>query len=200
LLADGFESFAPGETWADGTSHGAWRAVFNGYGTTSIEQDGSRVLSESPRASSSAGETHASLVLSNASFGDADVTVRLRPVEQLRATSPNPWEVGWLLWRLTDGSHFYYFLPKPNGWELGKEDPAYPGSQRFLATGSSPTFALGTWCQVRVRHVGTTMTVWVNGIHLTTFTDNERPYYSGALGLYNEDAHVHFDDVTVSSV
>lgn len=198
LYGDGFDAFGS-EAWADGSVHGGWRAVYNGYGVTSVESDGGNsVLSQSPQASTSSGETHASLVVTNQSFGDAQVRVRVKTVEQLRTSAPNPWEAAWVLWRYADSTRFYYFVPKPNGWELGKEDPAYPGAQRFLATGQQP-FATGRWYDVQVRHVGNTITVWVDGQQLVTFTDTERPYASGSVGLYNEDAHVHFDDVHVSA-
>ena len=61
-------------------------------------------------------------------------------------SKPNPWEVGWLLWCFSpDPTHpydpsptsnsnfrFYALCLKPNGWEVSKQDPAYPGGQRFL--------------------------------------------------------------------
>ena len=43
---------------------------------------------------------------------------------------------------------------------------------------------------------GSTFTVWADGVALTTFSDAQRPYLSGVIGLYSEDAVVHFDDVT----
>ena len=43
-----------------------------------------------------------------------------------------------------------------------------------------------------------TIKAYVNDILITTFTDTEVPYTSGKIALYNEDAHVHFDDIRVS--
>jgi hypothetical protein len=124
----------------------------------------------------------------------------MRTVRQLRTGSaPNPWEAAWALWHYTDNEHFYYVILKPNGWELGKEDPAYPGAQRFLATGESP-FPIGPTYTVRVRQIGNVTTVWADGRQLVSFTDNERPYRSGAIGLYNEDAEVEFDGVSVTDL
>jgi hypothetical protein len=40
------------------------------------------------------------------------------------------------------------------------------------------------------------MTVSVNGAKVASFTDSERPYPSGMVGLYNEDALVYFDDIS----
>jgi hypothetical protein len=159
------------------------------------------VLSLAPQAATSPSATHASLVRSASTFSDFDATVQVRTVQQLRSGSaPNPWEVGWVLWHYSDNTHFYSFIAKPNGWELGKEDPAYPGAQRFLAAGSAPTFPVGAWNTVRIRQVGTSMTVWVNGTQVAGFTDTERPYAGGALGLYTEDAVVHFDNVDLAKL
>jgi hypothetical protein len=197
-LADDFSSYPQGLNWSEGSAHGSWVSVFGGYGQTGIESDGAsgNVLSVAPKASVSPSDTHAALVRSASSFADIDATVRVRTVQQLRTGSaPNPWEVGWVLWHYTDNTHFYYFIAKPNGWELGKEDPAYPGAQRFLAAGSSPTYPVGAWNTVHVRQVGSSITVSVNGVQVVSFTDSERPYGSGTFGLYSEDAHVHFDDV-----
>ena len=194
VVSEGFESFPAGQVWREGTRHGKWRAAFDGFGHIRIAVDGSNVLEERPARAARTGETHAALVTSVPKFGDLDLTVRSRTTEQLRA-SPNPWEVAWVLWRFVENRRFYYLILKPNGWELGKADPAYPGAQRFLATGSTPTFAVGPWHTARIRHVGSTVTVWGDGQQLTQFTDHERPYASGVLGLYTEDAEVHFDDI-----
>jgi len=157
------------------------------------------VLELSPAASTSARETHAALVRTSESFGDLDMTVRLQTVDQLRRGTPNPWEVGWVLWHYGDNTHFYYVALKPNGWELGKEDPAYPGAQRFLGGDYSPTFAVGSWHTVRVQQSGATMTISADGTTLGTVTDGERPYRSGDVGVYTEDARVHVDTVSVTS-
>jgi len=79
--------------------------------------------------------------------------------------------------------------------ELGKEDPAYPGAQRFLASGTSPSFPIGTWYRVDVTQSGQTIRVFVGDVLITTFTGRERPY--SRVGLYSEDAEVSFDNVSV---
>jgi len=165
-FADRFEGYPAGQVWPDGTTHGPWVAEFNGYGTTSIAQDGSNVLSLSPAAAHIPSETHAALVRTAQSFGNLDVTVRLRTVDQLRNGTPNPWEVGWVLWHYGDNTHFYYVALKPNGWELGKEDPAYPGAQRFLGGDYSPACSMCTWHTVRIQQSGAPMTVSADGATL----------------------------------
>ena len=146
---------------------------------------------------SHAKTTHGGLVTTLEQFDDIDVTAQLRTERQLRPQAPNPWEVAWLVWQYTDDHHFYSIVLKPNGWELGKEDPAYPAAQRFLATGTTPSFPIGVQHTVRVRQVGNEISVWANGTLLTTYADTERPYRRGSIGLYTEDAHVYFDTVVV---
>lgn len=197
MLNERFASIPAGVSWMDGRTYGAWRADFNGYGRTQVRVLDRRVLSERPKASTRPTETHASLVTSRIVPRDVQVSASVRTVRQLRTGSrPNPWEVGWVLWHYTDNHHFYYVALKPNGWEIGKEDPAYPGCQRFLATGTK-RFAVGVWHTVTIRQVGNVIQVWADGVGLTTFRDLQRPYLYGRVGLYNEDSEVHFSNVVV---
>lgn len=158
--------------------------------------DSGPYLSLSPAAAPTTPGTHGALVTTTQQFGDLDVSIRLRTIRQLRR-KPNAWEVGWLLWHYTDDKHFYYLTLKPNGWELGKEDPSYRGAQRFLRTGMGPSFPVGVGHTARVRQVGRVITVWGDGKLLTTVTDTARPYSSGRVGLYTEDAEVRFYSVDV---
>jgi hypothetical protein len=184
---------SPGSPWEDGSVHGPWLSVFDGEGTNT-GRDG--VLSLSPRPAVSPEETHAGLIVSTEVHRDVDVRLRMRTIAHLREGEPNPWEVAWVVWAYSDPTHFYYLVLKPNGWEIGKADPAYPGHQRFLATGST-AFPIGSWYDVRIEHRGDASTVAVDGEVLSRFTDAERPYRSGAVGVYAEDARAEFDAVEV---
>ena len=174
--------------WAEGADNGVWHTVFTGNGV--VDATDSTTISLAPQAAAGTS-THSALVVSGGSYRDLDVTIRLRTTAQLRQPEPNPWEVGWLLWHYTDHAHFYYVALKSVGWEVGKEDPAYPGSQRFLATGPQP-FHPGQWYDVRVRQAVDTVTVWADGVLLTTVSDTENPYPAGKIGLYSEDAVAQF--------
>ncbi|XUL87492.1 calcium-binding protein [Streptomyces galilaeus] len=185
----------PPAPWTDGSTHGRWVSVFNGHGTNLGDDDS---LSLSPRAAEDPGTTHAGLVVSTASYGDVRYEARMRTVRQLRDPDPNPWEVPWLVWAYTDPEHFYYITLKPNGWELGKRDPGYPGGQRFLATGRTK-YPVGAWYRVRVQQDAAVLAVAVDGKSLVTFTDSERPYLQGRVGAYTEDASVKFEDLKASS-
>ncbi|GAC1610355.1 MAG: hypothetical protein NVS3B26_16660 [Mycobacteriales bacterium] len=154
--------------------------------------DGAGAVTLAPATSTSPGETHAALARSVASYGDVDVTTTMTTQTQLRTGSPaNAWEVGWLLWHYADNSHFYYVSLKPTGLELGKEDPAYPGAQRFLVT-TGTAYPIGSSHTVRVVQVSNAVTVYVDGAVAASFQDVERPYTSGNLGLYDEDSVANF--------
>ncbi|MGW2254706.1 calcium-binding protein [Kitasatospora sp. NPDC001660] len=179
--------------WADGSVHGPWRSVFNGHGENAGLHNG---LSLFPKPSRTAEETHAGLIVSTQQYQDMDLQARMRTVAQLRTPTPNPWEVPWLVWAYSDPEHFYYIILKPNGWELGKRDPAYPGGQRFLAT-DSERFPVGRWSGVKVAQRGAHLEVSVDGKDLVAYEDQEHPYLGGSIGAYTEDARVVFSDIAV---
>src|SRR5436190_4663149 len=200
-FVEDFSGMPTGTCYQDGSVIGVWQFVYGGYGCTGfVASNSNTMLFEHPAAATSPGETHAALVLGPSISGDFTLQASAATTVQLRVNSaPNPWEVAWVLWHYTDDSHFYYFTAKPNGWELGKEDPAYPGAQRFLASGASPSFPIGQWYRIGVTQSGQTIQVSVNDVPITTFTDRERPYSSGRVGLYNEDAEAYFDNVAVTT-
>src|SRR5215210_3107083 len=197
MLSEDFGGHRTGRPWRDGERHGHWRAVYDGYGMTTITTEDGHQLIMSPKSPAEPRDTHAGLVTTTKQFADIDLTAQMQTVRQLRPGQANAWEVAWLLWHYSDDRHFYSLVLKPNGWELGKEDPAYPGSQRFLATRKTPTFPIGTQHTVQIRQVKNSIAVWANGQLLATYTDQERPYVRGRIGLYTEDAEAAFDSVVV---
>jgi hypothetical protein len=177
-----------------------WRVVYDGYGKVGVEEteDGEQVHYLSPMRPERPEETHAALRTTTKRHRDLELTLRVRTVRQLRQRStPNPWETAWVIWHYQDDQHFYYLTLKPNGWEIGKRDPAYPGNQRFLVSDKLPIYYFNTWYDVRIVQVGNTMAVWVNGHPLARFTDDQSPYTQGRVGLYAEDAYAQFADVRV---
>jgi hypothetical protein len=187
----------------DGGSVGSWLVVFTGYGCVSQESsDAGSWMRLHPRAVSHPDATSATLVVAPSwkeDLGRIDLRLRLITDAQLRqGSAPNPWEVGWVVWQYTDPDHFYYFIAKPNGWELGKRDPAYPGGQRFLATGNAPQYPVGVWYNVRIVQVGEDIEAFVDGRRLVRFTDSERPYLEGRVGVYTEDADIRVAEVVVA--
>jgi 3-keto-disaccharide hydrolase len=173
-----------------------WRLAYDGYGHVSAStRHGVVYLTLKPSRAASPASTHAALVLSRKSMRDFTLEIWIRTNRQLRQPQPNPWEVGWLLWHYSDDEHFYYVALKPNGWELGKADPGYPGNQRFLATGTRPVFPPARWYAVGVRQRGAAIQVSVAGRPLVRYVDTQRPYHSGSIGLYAEDASATFQPV-----
>jgi len=71
--------------------------------------DLSQFMSLAPKASTSPGETHSALMLSQAVFGgDFTFGASVLTDQQLRVNSaPNPWETAWVVWDYTDNDHFY---------------------------------------------------------------------------------------------
>lgn len=183
--------------WQDGSRHGPWTAVFNGYGE--VRPDGDDLLL-SPKAPAADENTHAALVVSTRSYGDVAISVRLRTERQLRRPDPQAWEVGWVLWHYTGEGRFYALALKPTGWELSKQDPRYPGGQRFLASGRTPVFPVGGWHRIGIVQLGERIDVAADGHHLARYTDRAAPYLTGALGLYTEDARVRFTGIQVTPI
>jgi len=180
-------------SWPEDAKRGGLTLAYSGYGTARACPGAQGWQWElSPKTATRPSVTHAALARGPARAGDIDVEVRLRTVHQLR-DGPNPWEAGWLLWRYTDDRHFYYLALKANGFELGKEDPAYPGDQRYLVTEDKPAFDIHAWHTLRIRQQGGTISAYADGRPLTTVHDRERPYLRGDVGLYTEDAVVRFD-------
>ena len=176
-----------------------WTTVHHGYGRVTCSRETIRL---SPKAATRSDETHAALATVDGMAVEAGATQTTDA--QLRTGSdPNPWEVAWLLWSYTDDQHFYALALKPNGWEVSKEDPAYPGAQRFLASGDAPTYPIGTAFDVTVTTTtagdAVTMTVSVDGAELATVTDEESPYPSGAVAAYTEDAVITVGPVSLTT-
>lgn len=78
----------------------------------------------------------------------------------------------------------------------GQGRPAYPGAQRYLRTGTR-RFPIGSTYRIRIHQAGNH--VDVDGTRLTSYTDRQRPYGAGTIGLYTEDATVQFDRLRVTA-
>lgn len=145
----------------------------------------------------SPAETHSALVTSAPATGDGTFAFTATTVAQLRTGSaPNPWEVAWAMFRFRDLTHYYWFILKPNGWELGKKQ----GSDRqiFLATGRSPRLALGSANRVRIATDGGHIRVLVDGSRVVDYLDVSPLPAGGSAGLYEEDSRVQFRSVSVT--
>ena len=197
--------------------NGKWFDQFNGFGTAGTTpqggiQNGNCYLFEQPKVSTAPGETHANLITSTTSAADFHSILQMNTFEQLRQGSPpNTWEAAWIFFHWTDNAHQYYFVLKTNGVELGKKDG---GGQIFLVTNNAPTLQLGHWYTVDLTVTGSAssqphVVIKLDGQTVIDYTDTPNnpagiPPVSqqlagpGKLGLYNEDAHVGFDNVNLS--
>jgi hypothetical protein len=164
------------------------------WGSVAVRDRGAVLASPSPRKLS---ETRSALITTSRSWRDFSFAVAVQPLRQLRLNAPgNTWETGWVFFRFRDLENYYYFILKPNGWELGKKHGS--DAQIFLATGSSPRLSIGRKARLRIAAVGSRIRVRVNGVRILDFTD-PKPLRSGSVGLYEEDARVRFGPVTVTA-
>lgn len=195
VLYDNWAGYPAYQPWPEGSTHGPWRDVFNGYGTTEVipaAQPGSATHALYQSCPNN-GVDHSCLVVTNTSYGDMTEWLYIDEY------SPGvyPWETGWVLWHYTDNAHFYDLILKSNGWEVDQENPAYPDGQRFIASGSTPTFG-SSWYLVGIKQQGAAITVWAGGVQLVSFTD-PAPYLAGSAGFYTESASTLFGGVSVDS-
>jgi len=187
-----------------GRGGSAWLTAFNGYGFVSVTGSGAATeIGLAPARTQSPQVTHAALVVSRKWSGDFAATLRVRTLMQLRtgrAGQPHPWEVAWVVWHYSSNQRFYALTLEQDGWVLSKQDPSYPGGERFLDSGRTPRFPVGTWHTVGVVQVGNQLDVSADGHLLTRFTDTQRPYLNGAFGTYTEDAISEFDHIQLHAV
>ena len=198
---DDFSAYPTGSEYPQGTTFGQWNVVQSGYGHVKIVDNGggNNALELKPKAQSGQTATSSTEVIGPQHGDEFTFSGTISTPEQLRQNAPpNAWETGWLVWNYTDNDHFYYFVPRANGWELGKRDPAYAGGQRFLATGSEG-WPLADSKQFTISKQGGTIEVKINGKVIATVTDDDQPYNgNGRIGIYSEDARVLADDIDLS--
>jgi hypothetical protein len=145
----------------------------------------------------SPAETHSALVTSKRRWRDQTLSFTTTTLAQLRArTTPNVWEVGWAMLRFRDLENYYYFIVKPNGFELGKKHGS--DAQIFLATGDLPRLSVGRAHKVRLQAQGARIRASVDGVEVLDFTDPNPLLSPGSVGLYEEDSHVRFDSLAAS--
>jgi 1,2-diacylglycerol 3-beta-glucosyltransferase len=180
-----------------GRAPSPWRAVFTGHGQVTMP---GQAIVLAPERATAPGITHAALAVSARNYGNFSATLTVRTLRQLRqgtAGAPHPWEVGWVLWHYTSNRSFYALTLEQHGWVLSKQDPAYRGDERFLASGGTPGFPVGRAHQVQITQTGPTITIRADGHLLTRFTDTQRPYLTGSLGMYCEDSVARFEAVHI---
>ena len=147
-------------------------------------------------ASTSADRTSSTLVTSKKTWRDQRVSLNMTTEAQLRTGSaPNPWEVGWLMFRFRDRANYYWFTLKTNGFELGKKQGS--DKQIFLVLGDFPNTTVGATRRVEIRTQGARIQVWVDGARIVDYVDPNPLLAAGSIGLYEEDSRVRFDSLSL---
>jgi 3-keto-disaccharide hydrolase len=159
------------------------------------------------------GQTYSSLTLSTRSYKNFHMNLDVRTVSQTRENSPpNPWEVAWVFWHAVgngtdemDRTHFYYFLVKTNGLDIGKYDGGTnPDSQQIIAIKYYPLETsiynkIGAWYNLDIIVLNDHITVKVN--NATAFDIiNSASFVSGRIGLYNEDSKTEFRNIYIKPI
>ena len=215
-LYDNFE--APPYTITDNQTspNGKWFNKYNGFGasgtvivaplTTTVTSNNT-VFYEKPKSSTNPNETHAALTLTTQTYEDVEMYLKVKTNQQLRQNStPNPWEVAWIVWRYQDDWHHYYFIFKPNGVELGKKQNENQAEEQiFLYTANEPQLKINEWNTWRIKMSGNHIEIWLKMAdgsmqRIVNYNDNAPIVGPGNIGLYTEDAHVQFDDVYITSI
>jgi hypothetical protein len=187
--------------WTDGNSYGDYTVQWSENGLIQLVSGN---LQMQPGAASLGGEDGSVLVTSTAGYsGNIAAEVTLKTIAQLRIPtaqngSAKPYEVAWFLWNYTDNNHFYAITLEPGGWVLSKQNPSSPTPpQQFLASGTTPSFPIGTNYDVLITQTGGAINVSVNGTALVGYNDPS-PYTSGKIGLYCETCSAQYGPVQVN--
>ena len=199
IQSDDFSSYPQGAEYRDNASFGKWNVLFTGYGKAKIVPNGGagNALELAPIVHTGPTDTSSIMVVGSPVGDTFTYSGKISTQEQLRTgATPNAWETAWIVWNHTDNDHYYYFVARANGWELGKRDPRYTNGQRFMATGSE-SWPLTSTKDFKISKKNNTIQVDINGQTIATVVDNENPYNSGRVGIYSEDARVLADDIVV---
>ena len=154
-LYDNFEGPLYTITDNQTSPNGKWFNKYNGFGASgtvivsplTTTATNNTVFFEGPKSSTNPNETHAALTLTTQTYEDVEMQLKVKTNEQLRQNStPNPWEVAWIMWRFQDDWHHYYFIFKPNGVELGKKQNENRAEEQiFLYTADEPELKINEW-------------------------------------------------------
>ncbi|MDP9015726.1 MAG: DUF1080 domain-containing protein [Thermoproteota archaeon] len=214
-LYDNFEGPLYTITDNQTSPNGKWFNKYNGFGASgtvivsplTTTATNNTVFFEGPKSSTNPNETHAALTLTTQTYEDVEMQLRVKTNEQLRQNStPNPWEVAWIMWRFQDDWHHYYFIFKPNGVELGKKQNENQAEEQiFLYTANEPELKINEWNTWHIKMSGNHIEIWLKMADgswqkVVDYHDNAPILGPGNIGLYTEDAHVQFDDVYIAPI
>jgi len=200
-LVDGFSlstyTILSGQT----SPNGLWKTEYaNGSGAGVQSASGyGNVLWSQPQVSVSGNglETNRNLVLSTTQFTDFNASFTMRTRQQLRQNFPvKVWERATFVWRYTDSNHYYYFVLKNVGCEVGKRDTSVSGDPNtILYTGDpfGPNASGQLWENITVfaeknRHLISTSS---SGGYTLNITDSSpsSSMAAGRVGMLADDSY-----------
>jgi glucose/arabinose dehydrogenase len=210
-LYDDFENATYTLTDGEISPDKKWRNIEGGQGSMGVRNDinntNNGIFFISPRIAKSVAETFSGLATTTRNFSNFDLSVDVKTEKQTRENeSPKPWETVWIFFRYADDFHYYWFILKPSGIELGKKDcdtcnNPFEG-QVFLYTDEIPTLKLGEWSNWRIKAIGNNITIALNGTEVVEYTDSTMSpkLESGPIGIYAEGASVAVDNFRIEEI
>ena len=191
------------------TTNGLWTNLYTGGGSGVIVAAASgraHIMGQQPLicTSGSGLDSYATLTVTNAVFQDFDMTIDVMTFSQTRTNwTAKTHEVGAVVWRYTDATHYYYFMQKPYGVEFGKQD----GTQIFLKRPNvgQTDLTLDTWSIYRIRAEGSLHQIWKDGTLVVSHGDTgssgaTAAMAAGKIGLYTIDSRALYDNVDINSI
>ena len=186
-----------------------WNVIYNGYGNVTFDNGAVTLF---PMASTSAGQTHAALVITKQNYTSYNVSITANTIKQLRQnTAPNAWEVFWVFFNYqivgnNNEKNTNYFILKTNGVELGTASQSV--AQQFLYTNNDPKLSINTYYQYNLIFNndldGGTVDIYINQTHIVTYKNDASAKklftFPGSIGLYCEDSKVQIVDFTISKL
>jgi len=169
--------------WGAGGTFGSWSVAADGGG-------GVAGLGDRIEVTGASGDR---AVVTAGSYGDLDLSVRVTSVLQGGGS-----DTAWVIWHYADAARFQAVYVGASGWGILLVDPSQSGGVRVLAQGSNHALAAGASTTVRIRQVGTAISVWSGGALLAS-PDDEEARTSGAIGVASAGSTSRFDDVVVRS-
>jgi hypothetical protein len=123
-------------------------------------------------------------------FGDADVSVRFKPMSGREDAS------GGIVFRFSDGR---YYVIRANALENNFNFYYYDRGRRQIAGASVKAPALGQWHKLRIAAAGDRIQGWLNDQMLMDQRDSR--FASGRVGLWTKaDSITAFDDLTITAL
>ena len=184
---------AVGATAIPVQTNGPILGVLFTQGTWGVVADGTAPSSpnalETTTSSTSSGVTSLMLLPNNA-YNDFTLSAKMK----VMSGAPAGWKMG-LIFRSNDLNNLYQvYLTNTNL----KVDKIVSGTNTNLYS-DARSISANTWQTIQVVATGSSLTITLNGISVTTITDTSLTIGKAALAVWG-GANAHFDDVVIGGV